>query len=72
MALYIATDKAQSLYASRELLWFVCPLLLYWTSYVWLTAHRGKMRDDPVVFAIGDLTSRILILLMVATAVAAL
>ena len=68
LALYIASDKAGTLYAQRELLWFLCPLLLYWISHVWLTAHRGKMRDDPVVFAIGDLTSRILILLMLATA----
>jgi 4-hydroxybenzoate polyprenyltransferase/phosphoserine phosphatase len=72
LALYIATDRAQSLYAHREPLWFLCPLLLYWISHVWLTAHRGNMRDDPVIFAIGDRTSRILILLMVATAVAAL
>ena len=72
LALYIATDKAQVLYASRELLWVLCPLLLYWISYVWLTAHRGKMPGDPVVFATSDRTSRILILLMVATAVGAL
>ena len=72
LALYIATDKAKAFYASRELLWFLCPLLLYWISYIWLTAHRGKMPGDPVAFAIGDRTSRILLLLMVATAVVAL
>ena len=72
LALYIASDKAQALYASRELLWFLCPLLLYWISYVWLTAHRGKMPGDPVVFATGDRTSRILLLLMAVTAVVAL
>ena len=72
LALYIATDKAHALYESRELLWFLCPLLLYWISYVWLTAHRGRMPGDPVVFATGDRTSRILLLLMVATAVVAL
>lgn len=72
MALYIATDKARTLYSSRELLWFLCPLLLYWISYVWLTAHRGRMPGDPVAFATGDRTSRILLLLMVATAVVAL
>lgn len=72
LALYIATDKAQELYATRELLWFICPLLLYWISHVWLTAHRGNMPGDPVVFAIRDRTSRILILLMMVTAVVAL
>jgi len=72
MALYIATDKAQTLYSIRELLWALCPLLLYWISYVWLTAHRGKMPGDPVEFATSDRTSRILILLMAATAIVAL
>lgn len=72
LALYIASDRAQSLYARSELLWFLCPLLLYWVSYVWLTAHRGRMPGDPVEFATGDRTSRILVLLMVVTAVVAL
>lgn len=72
LALYIATDKARTLYAGRELLWILCPLLLYWISYVWLTAHRGKMPGDPVEFATSDRTSRILILLMAVTAIVAL
>ena len=68
----LQATRRRTLYAQRELLWFLCPLLLYWISHVWLTAHRGKMHDDPVVFATSDRTSRILILLMVATAVVAL
>ncbi len=72
LALYISADKARTLYAHPELLWFLCPLLLYWVSYVWLTAHRGRMPGDPVIFATGDRTSRILILAMVLTAVVAL
>ena len=72
LALYIASDKAQTLYAQRGLLWFICPLLLYWISHVWLTAHRGRMHDDPVVFAMGDQASRILLFLMALTAVLAL
>lgn len=72
LALYIASDKAQTLYAQRGLLWFLCPLLMYWIGHVWLTAHRGSMHDDPVVFAMRDRTSRILFLLMALTAVLAL
>jgi 4-hydroxybenzoate polyprenyltransferase len=72
LALYVASDKARSLYSHSDLLWLLCPLLLYWISYVWLTAHRGKMHDDPVIFAISGRTSRILIFLMAATAVVAL
>jgi hypothetical protein len=72
LALYIATDKARTLYATRELLWLLCPLLLYWISYIWLTAHRGRMPGDPVAFAIVDRTSQVLVVLMLATAAAAL
>ena len=73
LALYIASDKAQTLYAQRGLrLWFLCPLLLYWISHVWLTAHRGRMHDDPVVFAIGSQASRILLFLMALIALMAL
>jgi 4-hydroxybenzoate polyprenyltransferase/phosphoserine phosphatase len=72
LALYIASDKAQVLYAHRELLWFLCPLLLYWISYIWLTAHRGKLLDDPIQFATRDRTSAILLVLMFLMGVIAL
>jgi 4-hydroxybenzoate polyprenyltransferase/phosphoserine phosphatase len=72
LALYINSDKAQALYGRYQLIWFLCPLLLYWISRVWLIAHRGKMPDDPMVFAMNDRTSRILILLMSALVVLAL
>jgi hypothetical protein len=71
LALYISSDTADVLYAQRNLLWFLCPLMFYWISQVWLTAHRGKMRDDPLVFAACDRTSRILILLMLVTVILA-
>jgi 4-hydroxybenzoate polyprenyltransferase len=72
LALYIANDKAPLFYSMRQLLWFDCPLLLYWISHVWLTAHRGRMADDPVVFALSDRTSRVLLLLMATFALGAL
>ena len=72
LALYIAADKARVLYSQPELLWVLCPLLLYWISHVWLTAHRGNMSHDPVVFTTSDRTSRILILLMVLVSILAL
>ena len=71
LALYITSGTAQVLYGRHELMWFLCPLLLYWISHVWLITHRGRMHDDPLVFATRDRTSRILILLMLATAILA-
>jgi 4-hydroxybenzoate polyprenyltransferase len=72
LALYINTDTAHILYKRYELIWLLCPLLLYWISHVWLIAHRGRMPDDPVVFATNDKISRVLALAMLAIAVFAL
>lgn len=72
LALYINSGTAVALYARSELMWFLCPLLFYWISHVWLIAHRGKMPDDPVVFATRDRTSQILALLMLASTLVAL
>ena len=72
LALYINTATAQMLYPRHGLIWLLCPLLLYWISHIWLSAHRGRMLEDPVVFAASDRTSRILIILMVATIAGAL
>jgi 4-hydroxybenzoate polyprenyltransferase/phosphoserine phosphatase len=72
LALYISSNTAQVLYGRYEVIWFLCPLLLYWISHLWLMAHRGRMPDDPVVFAISDRVSRILMLLMLATTILAL
>ena len=72
LALYITSGPAGTLYGRHQLMWFLCPLLLYWNGRIWLIAHRGKMSDDPVVFATTDWTSRLLILLMLITTVLAL
>jgi 4-hydroxybenzoate polyprenyltransferase len=56
MALYVKSPElmAQGLYQNPTLLLLMCPLLLFWVSRMWLIAHRGKMHDDPVVFALKD------------------
>ncbi|MEQ9459924.1 MAG: UbiA family prenyltransferase [Phycisphaeraceae bacterium] len=59
LAMFIA-EANRAWYARPELLYLLCPLLLYWVSRVWLMAHRGELHDDPVVFALRDGASRIL------------
>jgi 4-hydroxybenzoate polyprenyltransferase len=71
LALYIAGGTLNAPYSRHQLIWLVCPLLLYWVGYLWLIAHRGKMHHDPLVFALRDGTSRVLILLMLVTALLA-
>ena len=59
LALYINTPAMQSLYSHPQLLWGVCPILLYWISRMVMLSHRGRMDDDPIVFAARDWVSRI-------------
>jgi 4-hydroxybenzoate polyprenyltransferase len=63
LALYINSSASEVLYRHQQVLWLLCPLLLYWVSRVWLKAHRGLMDDDPVVFALTDYVSRVVLAL---------
>lgn len=57
-ALYINSPESIALYSRPEVLWLLCPVLLYWISRTWVIAHRGEMDDDPVVFAVTDRVSQ--------------
>lgn len=59
LALYVNSDEITSLYHNPERLWFLCPVVLYWISRVWLLAHRNMLHEDPIVFAIYDKVSYI-------------
>ncbi len=63
LAIYISSGIAEIHYTRHYLVWLLCPLLLYWISYIWLMAHRGTVHDDPLVFTIRDRVSRIVLLL---------
>ena len=58
LALYINSPESLELYARPQVLWLLCPMLLYWISRAWSVAHRGRMDDDPVVFAATDRNSQ--------------
>lgn len=63
LALYINSTESIALYARPQVLWLLCPLILYWVSRIWVVAHRGGMHDDPVVFAATDRVSQVVGLL---------
>ncbi|MEM6438895.1 MAG: UbiA family prenyltransferase [Pseudomonadota bacterium] len=54
LALYIYSPEVQALYRSPLILWGIPPILLYWVSRLVMLAHRGRMDDDPVLFALKD------------------
>lgn len=71
LALYINSPDVEVLYSHPQVIWFLCVLLLYWISRVWLRAHRGTMEDDPLVFALKDPVSLVVGLLAAATVITA-
>ena len=54
LGFYVSSREVAILYVSPEMLWLLCPALLYWINRAWLLGHRGLMNDDPVVFALRD------------------
>lgn len=48
--------------------WVLCALLFYWVSYLWFMASRDRVHADPVVFALTDRRSLVLMLGMACAA----
>jgi len=57
LALYLNSEEVTLLYRHPDRLWFICPFLFYWVGRVWLKTTRNQMHDDPVVFALKDIAS---------------
>lgn len=62
-ALYVNAEKTRVLYHTPEILWLICPLLLYMIGRIWIIAHRGRLHHDPVVFVARDTCSQVVVLL---------
>jgi 4-hydroxybenzoate polyprenyltransferase len=71
-ALYIASDTVQRLYTRPQLLWLVCPILIYWLGRCLMMAQRRLLDDDPIVFALKDRISRLTIVTICLIVVAAI
>jgi 4-hydroxybenzoate polyprenyltransferase len=71
LALYINSANSHTLYGQPKALWLLCPLLLYWISRVWLLTQRGRMHDDPLLFALRDPVSLAVLALGLATVLVA-
>ena len=71
LAFYVNSAEVKTLYHEPELLWLLCLLMLYWSNRIWIGAKRGKINDDPVIFAIKDRISQYIFAAMVAVVLAA-
>ncbi len=64
LALYVNAPESTVFYKHKIWLWLAPPLLMYWISRVWMKAHRGEVDDDPVVFAVKDWQSLVIVSLL--------
>ncbi|MES2297865.1 MAG: UbiA family prenyltransferase [Pseudomonadota bacterium] len=66
LAFYINSAEVTVLYREPRWLWGICVLLLYWLNRSWWLAHRGRLHDDPVIYAVMDGGSRLILLAVLA------
>ncbi|MGR9053748.1 MAG: UbiA family prenyltransferase, partial [Gammaproteobacteria bacterium] len=57
LALYLNSDAVVKLYRMPEVVWGAVPVVLFWISWMWMQAHRGRMHDDPLIYAVKDKAS---------------
>ncbi len=60
LALYVERAGSTGLYSHPELIWLICPIVLYVVSRIWFLAKRGEMKDDPVAFILRDWRSHLM------------
>lgn len=58
LALYIDGPMVRQQYRHPEIIWLICPLVLYWINKLWLNSARRQIKDDPVIWAFKNRVSR--------------
>lgn len=72
LALYVSSPEILRLYPSPAWLWALCPLVLFWVSHLWLRTRRGEVEDDdPLMFALAQKATWIVLLLGTVVVIAA-
>jgi 4-hydroxybenzoate polyprenyltransferase len=65
-ALFVNSPEVQLEYRSRDVMWIICLVLIFWTNRIWISARRGDVDEDPVEFAIHDRASQLAGLICIA------
>jgi 4-hydroxybenzoate polyprenyltransferase len=71
MALYVDSTAVKEQYAHPEMIWLICPLVLYTIARIWVLAHRGEVPDDPLVFIMKDWRSHLMGIVIIGIMIAA-
>lgn len=63
VAFYVNSQDVIIHYSHPQVLWMICPTLLYWIGRMWLKTGRGEMHDDPLVYSMRDRGSQFILFL---------
>lgn len=63
LALYIGDSRSLKYYSNVQILFILCPILIFWMSRLLIYINRGKILCDPVYFVLHDKVSYICMLL---------
>lgn len=68
--MFISLPATRERYATPDLLWLVAIGLIYWLGRLWVKTSRDEMHDDPIIFAMRDRGSRVVIAAMISVTLA--
>lgn len=54
LGLYVLSTATLPLYSKPQILWLLLPLFFTWISRVWYLTLKGRLHEDPIVFAARD------------------
>ena len=61
---YINSPQVTQLYNMPNILWIVCVVMFFWITRIIYFSNNGKIKDDPIVFAITDIISYLCLLII--------
>ena len=61
---YINSPQVTQLYAMPNILWIVCVVMFFWITRIIYISNKGKIKNDPIVFAITDIISYLCLLII--------
>jgi len=63
-SLFLDSDAVRAVFTDPSILWVCVPVLVFWFARIWLKTQRGEVGEDPVLFAVKDLVSILVSLLL--------
>jgi 4-hydroxybenzoate polyprenyltransferase len=61
LVLYITSPEVRELYDQPVVLLLLAPAFLYWIGRIWIMAQRGCLNEDPIIFALKDKASYVVV-----------